>query len=241
MKLCDIIKNHVKTFKDLPNVEKYYINTNNIKHNLSVSNKNNILSTITELSIKFSDDIVFYGGVMCYPEIMGYKKHLRLASDDLDCAFTLNGLLKLKNDKLIDDCFYIKEFDAGFLDYKGNVPIGISYNHIHDWNISQKFFDSAVKINGASFCSPEYLITLKLRRNHSRLNEGKKLMGKDYVDIISLFASNTPLNLDEVKNLICLNISNNVEELREIIIPLKKYIRQAKNSEIRTNQFIKLF
>ncbi|MDD4353300.1 MAG: hypothetical protein PHN56_02465, partial [Candidatus Nanoarchaeia archaeon] len=122
-----------------------------------------------------------------------------------------------------------------------NVPVGLSYKHIHDWVINNDFFKKTINIDGANFCSPEYLIMLKLRRNYCRISEGKKLMGKDYMDIISLFASKNEINLDEIKDLININISDNVNKLKEIILPLKKYIKQAKESELKVNKLIEFF
>lgn len=241
MELSEVIYNSVETFKDLPNIEKYYVNNNNIKNNSSISIKDEILNAITELSYKFSENMIFYGGVLCYPEFCGYKKHLRLPSDDLDCVLTNEGLKLLKDDELLNHCYYVKEFDAGFMVYKENVPVGLSHKHIHDWTITDDFFDSAIDINNSKFCSPEYLTMLKLRRNHYRINNGKKLMGKDYMDIVSLFASETNISLEKIKDLIIENISDNLNEIKEIVSPLEKYVKQAKESRLRVDNFLKLF
>lgn len=237
MELSDLISNRVEKFRDLPGIGRYY----------SIGdNSNEIISAINDLSYYFGKEMVFYGGTLCYPEILGFEKNLRKPSTDLDAALTPKGVSMLPNSAFLNKCFYIEEFNSGFMFYNDFVPVGLSFKKIHDWAIPADFFESAVNVKNSYvensfFCSPEYLIALKLRREHSRAKSGKKLMGKDYMDIVSLLSSKNEVNIEKCKELVFEHVSNDLDDLEKIIPKVKDYIHQTKTDDSQCLDFLAMF
>ena len=148
MSLSEVINNHVKSLKDVPELSDYF------RTGKLLISKKEVLETIRILSETFNDDLIIYGGVMVYPEIIGYNKHLRNPSNDLDCLVTRKGL------ELLKDCYYIESFDTAFT-MINKVPVSLSYKHIHDFKVPKDFYDNIIKINNVNYCSPDYLIIMK--------------------------------------------------------------------------------
>ncbi len=207
MSLEKLIKNHVKSIEEIPELQEYF-NGNELK-----VSKRDVLNAIKTLREQFNEDIIIYGGIMVYPEILGYKKHIRKPSTDIDCV--------LKNLKGVEEFYYIKDFDTG-LKIVGNVPVSFSYKHIHDFSIPQDFYKDAIKVDGASYCNPSYLIMMKLRRRFP----------KDYLDIASLLASEKAnVDIEKTINLIKNYITSDKEKISKLFQPLKKYSQQIPKKD----------
>lgn len=149
-----------------------------------------LLQASAELYRLSGFDTIVIGGHTILPQLLGYRE-MRKRSGDIDSVGTETGirLLILSRNCYTDMHYGISE-DELFLE-KDGMPLGVSLNKIHDWQVPLHFRESSIvfevpEIGPIRVGAPEYQITLKLRRGHHCLDEGRSFYGKDRIDIANI-------------------------------------------------------
>ncbi len=135
---------------------------------------------------------------------------------------------------------YIKEFDTALL-MINEVPVTISYKHIHDWQVKEWFEKEVIKKEEITYTTPTNTAILKLRRRHQQ----GRYKGKDYTDIISLIMGQVGINNELLITRLKSEVTRIKSELIKLITPLTNYTNQLpkkdKNKAVTSiNQLITL-
>ncbi len=175
------------------------------------------ISYVSELGV------IIYGGALTLPEVLGYEKNLRKPSNDVDAL-----ILNPENIKRMN-ATYIKEFDTALL-MINEVPVTISYKHIHDWEVKEWFKKEVIKKDEITYSTPTNTAILKLRR---RYQQGK-YKGKDYIDIISLIMGEVGINNELLITRVKSEVTQVKSELIRLITPLINYTNQLPKKDKNT-------
>ena len=176
--------------------------------------------------INQAKEFLIIGGKTASPLLLGLRQ-MRKLSNDIDFITTENGAIKLIKKFRGNESFFYSNYKNLFLEYNG-LPFVFNFKKIHDWEIPNDMWDSAVKKmikdTELKISSPEYTIMLKLRRAYQE----KRFFGKDKLDIASLllaplYKELKEVNLNKTARLIYENITKDKEEIIKYIFELESF------------------
>jgi len=196
-----------------------------------------IVDVMTELTEATGKEIMFFGGNVVIPPLLGYR-HMRRPSQDFDCLTTENAIEKVHEEmKGVSEIFYEEDRGEVFMDFRG-YPVGFHTDRIHDWKVPKDFAERAtrIKANGGEIAvsSPEYLAALKIRRANCK----GRFFGKDCIDIGNMLIAPMyrngeirEMDYERTADLIYTHVTRDPETARSWLDEVAYFVRNANREE----------
>lgn len=150
--------------------------------------KETIFILLKDFFNRYGEDLVLYGGQSATERMLGLYK-MRSLTNDIDFICTLDGIHRVMEKEHV---LYNTKYDVLTMLCE-KIPVTFGYYHIHDWVVSEDFFLTKRKLlldgNIVYSCCAEYSIMLKIRRSFHCLSLGRKMFGKDCLDIINMITA----------------------------------------------------
>ena len=188
-----------------------------------ISSSNDLLEASTGLYRNSGNDTIVVGGHVVLPELLGLR-NMRKPSGDIDSVASEQGIRRLFNTTdLYGNVHYGSKECELFLELNG-IPIGVSLDKIHDWDVTDDFRQSSLEIETEKgkvrVALPEYQIMLKLRRGYHCMETNRPFYGKDRIDIANIFLADLDggrrIEMQRLKELIQEHIVSDPECLSQL-------------------------
>ncbi|MEW5815063.1 MAG: hypothetical protein AB1798_06665 [Spirochaetota bacterium] len=187
-----------------------------------------IFDLIGSFASQYETDLILYGGQTATERIYGYKR-MRSITNDLDYVCTFKGVKRIIDNLQV---LYHPEFDILLILIQG-IPVTFTYKHIHNWIIPEDFMQSVrpVRLNDYTVlcCAPEYSILLKFCRAFECIQQGRRIFGKDAIDIINMLtapyfnSSRSPVDVEKVGRLLKTHVTEDCSTVIRIMEEISCY------------------